>query len=307
MQLAPEAKRALVVYVVLAWQCFFAKPLGAEVLLDVNGITVSDMELQFYLKERLRPEVYESALVKPDALRNAVVNRYVVRRAAAIAIEEQLVSEGEVVYRQQDGGLRLALQAYVADRTAKALEATDWDALARERYIAEQDQYGQRQQVDVSHILIKSEGRDFNQLVEQVALVQSEIDAGEDFNALAERYSEDESAELNAGNIGFIDPGQTDPNFEGTAFAMTEVGSVSGPVLTSFGVHFIRYNGRRTAESIPFESLKSRLIKSTKKTREQELRGEILAPFRGEAWPLVEALDETSLADRLLERLLADN
>lgn len=304
MKSAASSSRARFLARMLLWALFVAAPLSAEVLLSREGIEVSETELLFYLKERLKPEVYESALVKPDALKNAVVNRYVVRRAAAIAIEERLVSPGEVDYREQDGGLRLALQAFVADRTARALDATDWDALAREQYIAEKDQYGQRQQVDVSHILIKSEGRSFVELVNEVAVIQSAIDAGEDFNLLAKRFSEDASTEMNEGNIGFIDPGQTDPKFEEVAFAMTEEGSISGPVLTSFGVHFIRFNGRREVESIPFETLKSRLIKSSQKTRERELRGEVLAPFRGEAWPLVEALDEASLADRLLQRLL---
>jgi len=283
---------------------FCITPSWAEVLLSRSGIEVSETELLFYLKERLRPEVYESAVAKPDAVKNAIVNRYVVRRAASIAREEGLVSEDEVLYREQDGGLRLALKAFVADRTARALDATNWEALAQEQYIAEQDQYGKRQQIDVSHILIKSDERDFMALVDQVAMVQSAIDSGEDFNLLAKRFSEDESVEMNEGNIGFIDPGQTHPKFEAAAFAMTEPGSISGPILTAFGVHFIRFNGRREADSVPFDSLKSRLIKSAKKARESELRGEILAPFRGEAWPLVEALDEPALAERMLERLL---
>ena len=88
------------------------------------------------------------AFARPDAIKNALVNLYVVRRGAAMAISEKLVTDEEVAYRQEDGGHRVALSAFVSDRAGRALAATDWEALADERYMMEQDSLGPREQVE---------------------------------------------------------------------------------------------------------------------------------------------------------------
>lgn len=79
----------------------------AEVLLSVNDIQVTEDDLYHYLKEFLLPRAYESGLRKQDAIKNALVNLYVVRRGASVAISEKLVTVEEVAYRQEDGGTGL--------------------------------------------------------------------------------------------------------------------------------------------------------------------------------------------------------
>ena len=278
--------------------------LRAETLLSVNDIDISEDELYFYLKEFLLPQAYESGTKKPDAIKNALVNLYVVRRAANIAMKEGLVAADEVAYRERDGGYRVALSAFVSDRTATALSATDWEGLADERYIMEQDKLGPREQVDVQHLLISTENRSFVEVMSLTNEVQVKIDAGEDFTSLVLEYSDDPSAKRNEGGLGFINPGQTHPEFEKIAFSLTAPGQISEPVLTSYGVHFIRFNGRRGRDAIPQDVVQQRLIRAIKKERESALKGEVLAPFRGEAWPGVADIDEVAIAERVVRRLV---
>lgn len=278
----------------------------AEVLLSVNNVTVTEDELYLYLKEYLIPQAYESGVRKPEAIKNALVNLYVLRRAAGIAISEGLVPEAEVAYRQLDGGYRVALTAFVSDRASKSLAATDWEALADERYIIEQDKLGPREQVEVQHLLIELDDRSFSELMARTTEVQAKIDAGEDFTSLVLEYSDDPSAARNEGNLGFINPGQTHPAFEKMAYSLNEAGQISEPVLTSFGVHFIRFKQRRGRDAISQDTLQERLIRVIKKEREAALKGEVLAPFRVEAWPGVADLDEAAIAERVLQRLVSD-
>ena len=279
----------------------------AEVLLSVNDIQVTEDDLYHYLKEFLLPRAYESGLRKQDAIKNALVNLYVVRRGASVAISEKLVTVEEVAYRQEDGGYRVALAAFVSDRAGKALAATDWEALADERYMMEQDKLGPREQVSVQHLLIESEGRSFSELIARTLEVQAKIEAGEDFTALVLEYSDDPSAKRNEGALGYINPGQTLPEFEEMAFSLTEPGQISEPVLTSYGVHFIRFNARRGRDAIPQDTIQQRLISAVKKERESTLKGEVLAPFRGEAWPAVAEIDEAAIAERMLARLVPES
>lgn len=287
--------------------CMIPICIRAETLLSVNSVDVTEDDLYYYLKEFLTPQAYESGVKKPDAIKNALVNLYVVRRAANIALAEGLVTNGEVTYRERDGGYRLALSAFVSDRTSKALSATDWEGLADERYIIEQDKLGPREQVDVQHLLISSEDRSFSELMSLTLDLQQKINAGEDFTLLVREYSDDPSASRNEGQLGFINPGQTHPAFERMAFSLTEPAQISEPVLTSYGVHFIRFNGRRSRDAIPQDVVQQRLIRTIKKERESALRGEVLAPFRGEAWPGVADLDEAAIAERVVRRLVPES
>ena len=283
----------------------FIVPVCGASALALNGVTISEDELLYYLKERLNPEVYDSALAKPDAVKNALTNLYVIRRAADIATGDGLVDNGEVAYQRLDAGLRVALEAFVSDRVSRALAQTDWQALADERYLAEQDRLGPKEQVRVSHVLISSQGRSFTEMVQRLGLAQEAILAGTPFSEVVRQYSDDPSADMNEGDIGFIRPKQTELEFDNAAFALTEPGQLSEPVLTSYGVHIIKFHERRSVKGTPQDTVQPRLIKKIKREREKSLRGEVLQPFRAEAWNEVENLDEQALAERLLERLKA--
>lgn len=71
---------------------------------------------------------------------------------------------------------------------------------------------------------------------------------GEDFAALARRYSEDPSREL-GGDLGFSRPGNYVDAFDRALFSPTaRPGDVVGPVRTQFGLHIIKVERIRGAE-----------------------------------------------------------
>ena len=276
------------------------------VVFDFDDVEVTEQDLVEYLTERLLPEAYEKALTRPGAVSQAVGNIFIVRRAARAAREMGLVQSSSEAWEAQDAVDRYAVEQLVARETDLRMSSTDWDALAKEQYIATLEQQGAARTVAVSHILIRSAERDFNEIVSRVAAVESMLAEGRAFEDVAREMSEDSSAELNGGSLGYISRGQTDPLFETVAFAMTDIGAVSAPTLSSFGVHFIRLDGERQSEAPQFEERRPFLIKALKKQASANVRPSLLEPFRGPAMPALQSLDEESLAARLL-RLLSDN
>jgi peptidyl-prolyl cis-trans isomerase SurA len=75
------------------------------------------------------------------------------------------------------------------------------------------------------------------------------ITGGEDFAQLARVHSDDATS-VRGGELDWIYPGDTVPDFE-RAFAELKVGEVSEPVRTPFGYHLIQVLERRDADIRP--------------------------------------------------------
>lgn len=102
-------------------------------------------------------------------------------------------------------------------------------------------------QTHVRHILIKtneltSETDARNRLLQ----LKERIENGEKFEDLARLQSEDASASK-GGDLGWINPGDTVPEFEKAMNAL-KPGEISDPVQTPFGWHLIQVLGRRTQD-----------------------------------------------------------
>ncbi len=104
------------------------------------------------------------------------------------------------------------------------------------------------EQNHVRHILVRT-----NELVSEedarrklVGLRERIVNGGADFGDLARQYSDDSSAQK-GGDLGWIYPGDTVPEFE-RAVGELRPGEVSQPVKSPFGWHLIQVLERRTAD-----------------------------------------------------------
>lgn len=109
--------------------------------------------------------------------------------------------------------------------------------------------YSRMQEViHASHILLEfppNATQEDSLIVLRMALkIKKEIEEGEaDINQLAVEYSDDPSAKINKGDLGFFSALQLVQPFEDAAYTL-EVGKVSDPVLTDFGYHIIQVQDR---------------------------------------------------------------
>ena len=77
--------------------------------------------------------------------------------------------------------------------------------------------------------------------------LRDRILAGENFNELAKKYSEDPSAQFNNGEMGYVGRGAMVPAYEATAFRI-KVGEISQPFKSDFGFHILQLIDRRGNE-----------------------------------------------------------
>ncbi len=109
--------------------------------------------------------------------------------------------------------------------------------------------YGRMQEiVRARHILFQfppnASNEDSLSMLKMALKVKAELENGADFSALALEYSDDPSAKVNKGDLGYFSGLQMVQQFEEAAF-MLPVGSISDPVLSDFGYHIIQVMDRQ--------------------------------------------------------------
>ena len=109
-------------------------------------------------------------------------------------------------------------------------------------------------QTHVRHILLRvSDGMSESAARQKLLDIKREVLAGGDFANFARTYSQDGSASQ-GGDLGWISPGETVPEFERTMNNLKD-GDVSDPVRSEYGYHLIQVLGRREAEGSATEQL----------------------------------------------------
>jgi len=133
-----------------------------------------------------------------------------------------------------------------------------------QRYEEEQLEYQTQIERRAAHILL--EAFDDDGMAENLALaaeLKSRIDNGESFEALVLEYSDDLGSAEDGGDVGYTTGDNFVEPFE-QALLTLDVGEVSGPVQTEFGVHLIKLTERSESALESFEDSRERLERDLK-------------------------------------------
>ena len=149
----------------------------------------------------------------------------------------------------------------------------------RTYYDQHRDQYRMPEQVEVSHILIKTPlpGPDGKVDEKGVAEAQhraedllQQLKNGAKLEDLAKKYSEDTGSAKQGGSLGWIGKGQTVPEFEKTAFSLSK-GQMSDLVKSSYGFHIIRVDDKREAHVRTLDEVKPEIEPVIKHQKGQQI------------------------------------
>ena len=143
------------------------------------------------------------------------------------------------------------------------------------------------EQTHVSHILIKiDQYEDENIVLSRAEEIRDRLVlGGEDFATLAKNLSADISA-ANGGDLGWLSPGETVPEFERAMNALGD-GETSDVIRTQFGFHIIFVHGRRDADlsedrkrAVALQTITQRKLESRFEGWVQELRDKTFVELR---------------------------
>ncbi|UII34283.1 peptidylprolyl isomerase [Fulvivirga ulvae] len=108
-----------------------------------------------------------------------------------------------------------------------------------------------KEEINASHILVQVDPQaapaDTLEAYNKISKIREQSINGTDFGKLAREYSDDPSAKMNNGNLGYFTSFQMVYPFESAAYN-TEEGKVSKPVRTKFGYHIVKVLDKRPSQ-----------------------------------------------------------
>jgi peptidyl-prolyl cis-trans isomerase D len=153
----------------------------------------------------------------------------------------------------------------------------------RARYESMKETFKTSEAVRTQHILIKVES---DATPEQQAAAEQKakdlaarLRAGADLAALAKEHSQDPGSAANGGDLGFLERGQTIPEFDQAIFS-SPIGVITGPVKTTYGYHIFRVNEKRAGGYKPFNEVRGQIAQQIIETRAAEMARERLAQLK---------------------------
>lgn len=221
-----------------------APPPPETVLATVNGQPVTEADLELAMNELDQ----QFARLPPEQRRAAAMSAIIeIRLLAAKAEEEGLGKTPDFERRMAFLKARTLHGALVdTDVTGKIT-----DEEIRARYDQEVANTPPVNEVKARHILVKTK--------EEALDIIKQLDAGADFEKLANEKTNDPSGKTSGGDLGWFGPGQMVPEFEKAAFALNAGEYTKEPVQTQFGWHVIKVEDKRVKQPPAFEQVKEQV------------------------------------------------
>jgi peptidyl-prolyl cis-trans isomerase D len=167
------------------------------------------------------------------------------------------------------------------------------EAVLREQYELQMEDYAYQTRHRVSHILLEESGD--ASLSERLEAALAALNAGRDFAEVAREFSDDIGSASGGGDLGYT-TGDTFPPEMETAIAALELDTVSKPVKTDAGTHLILVTEREDAAPPSFEEMRDELEDSVQVA---EARVELLRTVESLKDQVFNAEDLTGPAEEL--------
>lgn len=207
------------------------------------------------------PEQNRLAFIRDGTQVDRMVRNIMKTEVIALDAMKHGFSEDPMVRERMIQAAHKALAEAWLDQLPENAPAADYEAMAREDYLAHPENYQTEEYLDVSQILIGTKNRNDEEALSLAREVrQRALDAPESFSDLVEEYSDDPGKVNNDGRYLRIGRGQTAKPFEDAAFALEKKGDISPPVLTDFGYHIIRLDKRYAPRKREFEEVREEAV-----------------------------------------------
>lgn len=255
------------------------QPVSPDAVLVSNSkvkVTYEDLLAEL---ERLPEENRLQFLLNRQRLAKVVENILIGKIMSTEAQQSGLQNKARVAAEIRNQTERV-LAKYRREELDASAPKIDLTSLAREIFLTRLKDLERPALYTAWHTLIKAKDRPLDAARERATLVKAKVDAGEQLDAIAKAYSEDESASVNS---GFIEPtplAHFDSRFAG-ALEKLKVDE-SAIVETEYGVHVVRLIKMVPKNRPTFEDVKPAMLAEADTIHKQRLMETYLTNIRND-------------------------
>ena len=244
------------------------------VVASVQGQSITWLELQSAVakvSEADREALNNDADTFTTYVKKMAIRKYIMQQAQKINLDNSEAVEIAVAEAYStamiDGWLGLTAQPEADFPTQEAIN---------EAYQSNQQQFVVPGKVNLSQIFLQSTAN-AEADAERVAQVLAEIQANPNsFPSLAKVHSDDSGSAVNAGNLGWIQIDQLQPDLL-KAISQMGLGDISLPITMSEGTHFILVNDLAPARVKPLEEVRDTLVTAIRLQRTEAKKQTLLS------------------------------
>lgn len=200
--------------------------------------------------------------------------------------QQALAAQGYTIgaYRAD---LRRQLTHYKAINQLVAPKVSVTDDEVRARYDQMQRRSESVTAVRLSHMLFALPERpseaEVGKAKERAAQAIARVKAGEEFAAVATAMTDDEGTRPGGGELGWIERGSMDPQWEQVLFSM-EKGEVRGPINGPQGLHVFYVSELKKSEMKSFDDLKAQITGELRRREMEKETTQWLSELRKKAY-----------------------
>lgn len=252
--------RVMIVAFVISAPLIRASDLPAGVLVRQGGAALSLEDIDAFAA-RIPPDqragYFDSAKRLESTLRTILLDRQLANDARESGLDKDPKVQQQV---------RLAIDGALSNARLEEYRSKivipDMTDLARERYIANKQDYLLKGILDVKHILVSTDSRNDEEAKSLIEEARAKAVADPDkFTALVEEYSDDPSKVQNQGFMR--DAGNKATyvgDFADAANALTTPGEISPVIKTRFGYHILILVSRTSDRQRSFDEVKDQML-----------------------------------------------
>lgn len=257
-----------------------AAPLAPDTPLVTSGplvVDASDFEGNMLrIPEKHRAEVRMSY----DRVATIVDNIFIARSIAQRARDLGLDKDPAVQRRLQQVQDAVLADLYVQSREREPVKV-DLELRARELYKANQTNLKTAELVYVQHILVNLNGRTKQSALERANKILEEARGGEDFLALAARYSDESDRRRSSGDLGYNSPGAFVEPVRKAIAALNKKDELAGPIEHETGYHIVKFIDRKPAAPLKYEDVRKKLIDGERERIQKGRQEDLIQEVRG--------------------------
>jgi PPIC-type PPIASE domain len=235
------------------------------ILATREGVTValSELETHRFMSSESKRTALRASDTETAKTIDEIING---KHFAKIGTAKFVYSDEEKRYLQYqlDRAPLTAALAIVERRAREKFDPKSMQTLARakELWLLDETAYLEEARADITVIQFDLSKRAWMETVTIVNAALAELKAGQSFEAVMRRYTDDAGAEKTNGRVAGVVARTMDPTLSKEIFGRLKIGELSAPVPARRGLYILRLDAKYERKKMPFEKALPQILES---------------------------------------------